>query len=270
MPAVNDQVIACIDGQDRWIESVVRPTTSTPYIQISSGSLVGAGAPTGAILGYPFATPPSGWLVCDGTPKNYNDYPALGALYGAVPGGTFTLPNMLDRFMAGLSAAGSLTNTTGTLSPGSAIASHTHSTSHTHTFTGDSHSHNIAHDHADTFAANAATEATHTHSVNPGSTTSSVPSAASSRYFYTSGTLVSVPSGGHSHNVDIASFTSGAGSTHDHGITVSGGVTALGATNVTATATGTNSTDTTATGASSWSTAASTPKATLLNFIIKT
>jgi microcystin-dependent protein len=267
LPSVGEQVVACIDGQDRWIESVIRPATSTPYVTFATAAAV----PTGAVVAWLTATAPTGWLFCDGTSYAYNTYPALGALLGGSAGGNFSVPDMKDRFLAGKAAtSGSWSNTTGTLSPSSALTAHTHTSTHDHTFSGDSHSHNIAHDHADTFSANAATEAAHTHSVNAPSTASAAANAGASRFFATSGTSVTVPTAAHGHSVDIASFTSGAGSTHDHTVTVSGGVTALGATNVSATQTGTVDSDSTGTGGSSWTTAQSTPKATLINFIIKT
>lgn len=274
-PDVGQQVVACIDGQDRWIESVIRPTTSTPYLTFSTAS----GVPTGSMVPYVGATAPTGWLLCDGSNVSRITYAALFAVIGTRAGvgdgsTTFALPDMKDRFLAGnLATVTQYAQNAGAVTPNAAIAApaHTHTQgAHGHTFTGSSHSHDIGHDHADNFSANAATEASHTHTVDPSNTASAAPSAASSRYYATSGTLVLTAAGDHTHNTNIASTTSSAGSTHDHAVTVSGGVTALGATNVTATQAGTiDSITASASGAAS-ATAIGTPKAGLVNFIIKT
>jgi microcystin-dependent protein len=275
LPSIGDQVVACIDGADRWIEDVIRPQTATPYLTFSTAS----GVPTGSMVPYVGATAPTGWLLCDGTPVSRTTYADLFAVIGTKAGigdgsTTFALPDMKDRFLGGnLLTATQYAQNAGAVTPNAAFSApaHTHTQGgHGHTFTGSSHSHDIAHDHADNFSANAATESTHTHSVDPGNTSSAGPSAASSRFYATSGTSVTTAAGDHFHNTNIASFTSGAGSVHDHGITVSGGVTALPATSVTATATGAiDSITASASGAAS-ATAIGTPKAGLVNFIIKT
>jgi microcystin-dependent protein len=252
LPEVGQQVVACIDGQDRWIESVIRPTTSTPYFTFDTAAAV----PTGAIVAWLTTTAPTGWLFCDGTTKNYNDYPELGALRGGTAGGTFTVPNLQDRFIAGNSSVTSAwSNNSGTFAPTSRLSDHSHS------FTGDSHSHDIAHGHADNISVGA--HGDHTHTVNPAATssgTASVGAIDSTQFAYiASGATYRA----HTHSTDIGSTTSSAESanlTH----TVSGGVTNLGSTqSVATTATGTNSVQ-------DWTTAEATAKASLLNFIIKT
>jgi microcystin-dependent protein len=251
LPDVGQQVIACIDGQDRWIESVIRPTTSTPYVTFATAAAV----PTGAVVAWATGTAPTGWLFCDGTSYAYNTYPALGALLGGSAGGNFNVPDMKDRFLAGKSAtAGNYSNTTGTLSPSTGIAEHQH------TFTGTSHSHDIAHGHADNIAVS--THGDHTHTVDPAATTSgnaSVGAVDNTQFAYiASGATYRA----HTHSTNIGSTTSAAENTNlTH--TVTGGVTNLGATSVTATATGTIGVD-------DLTAAESIPKATLVNFIIKT
>lgn len=254
MPAVGDQVIACIDGQDRWIESVIRPSTSTPYLQIASGAIVGAGAPTGAVLGYLFATPPSGWLLCDGTTYAYNTYPALGALFGASAGGNFTLPDMRDRFMAGKSAAGTWSNTSGAIGPDSVI---TNNRDHTHTT-------DLAHGHGNNFAVTVSDHAAHYHTVNPALDQTDTPSATTTFFRPSTGTSTTVANYVHLHDYNVPATlstqpqTSGsANTTLTHTETVSGGVTNLGTTNETSSSPSYLGTDI-------------KPKATLLNFIIKT
>lgn len=60
-------------------------------------------------------------------------------------------------------------------------------------------------------------ENTHTHSVDPPSTTSGAPSATTTVDNDGGGSTVAVGSATHTHATDIAPFTSGAGSAHDHG-----------------------------------------------------
>lgn len=192
--------------------------------------------PTGSIVMWPTAAAPVNWLFLDGATYSQSTYPDLAAVFGVVSG-TFTLPDMRDRFAAGASTIAALSNNAGTFAPNTANA-----TAHDHTT-------NIAHGHLDNFSI--PNHATHTHSVNPPSTESNGSTLSNGRG--NSGTIVAVAANGHTHDTDIASFTSGTGSTtQTHAI--SGSVTALGTTNVTSTTGG----------------ATLLPKSTLLNFIIKT
>jgi len=187
--------------------------------------------PTGSIVMWATSAAPSGWLFLDGSTYSQATYPDLAAIFG-VTSGTFTLPDMRDRFVGGLSVVGALTNNAGTFAPNTANV-HTHTT-------------DIAHGHADTIAVS--THGDHTHSVNPAATASGGPSTTVTSLTQTGAT--SAGSSGHTHTTDIAATTSGAESTNlAH--TVTGGVTSLGATSVTS------------------SNGSLTPKSTLLNFIIK-
>lgn len=203
----------------------------------ATGSTGPAGptAPTGAIVMWPTATAPTGWLFLNGATYSQATYPNLAAVFGVVSG-TFTLPDMRDRFVGGLAAVGALTNNAGTFAPNTSNSIlHYHAT-------------NIAHGHADTIAVS--THGDHTHSTNPASFTSGSASSAGTGQ---SGSGISYATGGHTHAVDVPATSSGAESTNlTH--TVSGGVTSLGATSV-------QSTD---------GESVQLPKSTLLNFIIKT
>ena len=48
----------------------------------------------GRVIMWPFDIPPIGYLLCDGSTYNYNDYPDLGVLLGGSSGGTFTTPDI--------------------------------------------------------------------------------------------------------------------------------------------------------------------------------
>ncbi len=52
--------------------------------------------PVGSVIAYRFANTPTGYLYLDGTTINHDEYPELGALYGSVPGGTFSLDDWRD------------------------------------------------------------------------------------------------------------------------------------------------------------------------------
>lgn len=66
---------------------------------------------TGMIFAFAGSTVPSGFLLCDGSKVSRTTYKKLfdviGTTYGAGDGKTtFTLPNLIDRFLEGSSAAG--------------------------------------------------------------------------------------------------------------------------------------------------------------------
>jgi hypothetical protein len=67
--------------------------------------------PTGSIIAFAGNTLPDGYLLCDGSQVSRTTYKKLfdviGTTYGAGDGKTtFTLPNLIDRFLEGSSAAG--------------------------------------------------------------------------------------------------------------------------------------------------------------------
>jgi len=59
-----------------------------------SGTSANDAAIPGRIMMWPFNTPPAGYLICDGSTYNYNDYPDLGALLGASTGQSFNVPDI--------------------------------------------------------------------------------------------------------------------------------------------------------------------------------
>lgn len=131
-------------------------------------------------------TAPTGWLLCDGTNVVRATYGALNFLWGTAgyPYGagngttTFTLPDFRQRIPMGKAASGT----------GNALAGTGGTIDHTHT--GPSH----------------------THAVDPPSTGSVGPSALIQLDVGT-GSGVTTGSSSHTHNLDIASVTSGSGGT---------------------------------------------------------
>jgi len=66
----------------------------------------GTGIPTGAVTPFAGSAAPAGWLLCAGQTASQTTYAALYALigttYGPAVGGTFTLPDLRGRVIAGL------------------------------------------------------------------------------------------------------------------------------------------------------------------------
>ena len=261
LPSLSDQVIACIDGQVRWIESVVRPATSTPYLTFATAS----GVPTGSMVPYVGATAPTGWLLCNGSAVSRTTYSDLFAVIGTRAGvgdksTTFNLPDMRDRFLAGnLATATQYTQNAGAVTPNAAFSApaHTHTQgAHGHTFTGTAASHG----HTIPKASIAGAVNVITFTPTAGEDTSTANSASGGQNFrYGDGNQV-----GHDHIVSAADLT------HDHGVnsTVNESDATSSGTSVTPAGT-IDSIAASASGAAT-STAIGTPKSGLVNFIIKT
>lgn len=116
---------------------------------------------TGQIIMWPTDTPPTGYLLCDGSTYAYNDYPALGAILGAGPGQQFQVPNI--NFAKNSKGVGTLTEEAEEVGPhnhpSDNAGGHSHSLtinsagSHGHGVnSGGSHSHSVGsvgdHDHS--------------------------------------------------------------------------------------------------------------------------
>lgn len=74
--------------------------------------------PVGTIVQYGGSTPPTGWLVCDGSSLarsgTYADlYSVIGTSFGSADGTHFNLPDFRDKFPKGLSATSESIGTTG-------------------------------------------------------------------------------------------------------------------------------------------------------------
>ena len=78
------------------ITNLATPTSNTDavtkqYVDSNSGIL-----PTGSLLMWPTSSPPSGYLLCDGSAYNTTTYSALFAVLG-----TGTLPDFRGKFPRG-------------------------------------------------------------------------------------------------------------------------------------------------------------------------
>ncbi len=102
--------------KDAQLEKIVAMTAS-----------IGLLAPVGVVQAFAGSTTPEGWLLCDGSAVSRTDYADLytviGDTYGAGDGSTtFNLPNLVDKFIEGSAAAGTvksagLPNISGAVSP---------------------------------------------------------------------------------------------------------------------------------------------------------
>lgn len=105
-----------------------RVQTDPETLDVAVGLLVvRRQAPTGALAMWLTATPPAGWLVCDGSAVSRTGYADLFALFGTTFGvgdgsTTFNLPDLRGRFPLGKAASGTGSTLGGT---GGAI-DHTH------------------------------------------------------------------------------------------------------------------------------------------------
>ena len=100
----------------------------TNTTQIATTAFVLAnGAPTGSVMMWTTNTPPSGWLLCDGTSVLTSTY---AALFGVIAytfggsGGSFTLPDFRNRFPVGSGDSYAIAGTGG--SKDAVVVSHTH------------------------------------------------------------------------------------------------------------------------------------------------
>ena len=126
------------------------------------------GTPVGTILPYGGAASPTGWLLCEGQEVLRSDYPELfsviGTSFGAGDGATtFNLPDMRDRAAMGATTGHVL----GAVEEDS-MKSHTHTMTHTHSFTPagtvSAHAHGL-NNHTHSFTP-AGTVSAHTHGLN--------------------------------------------------------------------------------------------------------
>lgn len=187
-------------------------------------------AQVGEIKMWPVATPPTGYLMCDGSQVSRTTYAALFALVGTTFGAgdgstTFNLPNYTNRMAIG---AGGLYGVAATGGSKDAIAvAHTHSFSattgnesanHTHSGTTDSagtHAHSLR--GASTVGATKGIAETSSASILAGTSTDSI------GYYSTlnSGSAVMDTQGAHTHTFT----TGGVSANHTHSVSGTTGST---------------------------------------------
>ena len=171
--------------------------TSSTWVASSIGGLAFS---SGMIINWAgnIASPPSGWLVCDGTSKLVADFGALHTAIGysfGGSGGNFNVPDMRDKFVIGAGSTYSVANTGG--SADSIVVSHNH------TFSGNTgnvgnHSHSWANNEAN--------------AKFPGVSDAGNPSgfASGNRFLSTANTRAA---GAHSHSFNGTTSTAGSSGT---------------------------------------------------------
>jgi microcystin-dependent protein len=119
--------------------------TSTTQLATTAFATAAISPFTGSMLMWPTATPPSGFLLCNGQTASRATYAALfavvGVLFGAGDGSTtFTLPDYRDRMPVGAGTTYSANSLGG--SKDASLPSHTHTA--TSTVTDPGHFHTVA------------------------------------------------------------------------------------------------------------------------------
>lgn len=173
-----------LDNLRESIEEAIN-TTGLDYQNFQSGGISassfkdpGIFVQSGTVVAYPSATPPTGWLSCDGSSQLVASYPNLFAAIGYTYGGAgpnFNLPDTQERLsvgmgnMGGASAANRITvgvtgmDTTVAASTGGdeTLPAHTHDGSLLTGASGGSHSHShsTTHFHAATINGYSASSA---------------------------------------------------------------------------------------------------------------
>lgn len=166
----------------------------------------GLGRVVGEVIDYAGATPPSGWLVCDGSEVATADYPALAAVlgtsFGAAAAGKVRLPDLRGRSSVGTggATAGNLGETAGAAThghTGNPLPNHDHPTAQQST-SNDTHNHSV-----DIGSFTSGSAGSHSHS--SGAASSSTPLALQTDEY------LRVPQSGHTHSI-------GTGGSHTHSV----------------------------------------------------
>ena len=172
-------------------------------------------AQVGEIKMWPVATPPAGYLVCDGSQVSRTTYAALFALVGTAFGAgdgstTFNLPNYTNRMAIG---AGGLYSAAATGGSKDAIA-----VAHTHSFSATTGNQSADHTHS----GNTTGDGTHAHGAFSGNflTTGTSPYALSSGSEVTAASTTGL-GGQHAHTFT----TGGVSANHTHSVSGTTGST---------------------------------------------
>lgn len=196
------------DGRVIINEAFTLPTadgTSGQVLETDGGGNVtwstvsgGSQVPSGAIFAFPTSTPPTGYLICDGSAVSRTTYAALFALIGVTYGNgngttTFNLPDYRGQFLRGNDSGAGIDPDAGTrLDRGDGT-------------TGDV-----------VGSKQNGALASHLHSVNPPSTSSNTTGS----HLHAHGSLSGATSvtGGHSHSTPITVVTSTTAGLHSHNV----------------------------------------------------
>lgn len=129
------------------VSTVTSTTVNATTINVGTINATGGGvAPTGSLTMWAgaVASPPTGWLACNGANVSRTTYSALFAVIGTSYGvgdnsTTFGLPNLLNRFPVGAGDTYAIAATGG--SANAIVVSHNHTATSTSTVTDPGHLH---------------------------------------------------------------------------------------------------------------------------------
>lgn len=199
-------------------------------VVVNSGSLTGDLIPVGLILPWASSTPPTGWLLCDGSGIGSTVYEDLVALIGT------TLPDLRGAVLIGDgTGSGGGTSGTGQVTGGSALtartvntfaslvdthpsvntshshpmSNHSHPMSHTHSYP---HTHSSSHAHNNNHSHTTPTDGGHSHTgfYNNQYTTGPGSAVRGSGSFINAGD----PNGLHAHTPAAATMPIGSAGSH--------------------------------------------------------
>ena len=147
----NREIVKCT-GRSGDVLTIVRAqegTTASAFaansvieLRVTAGEMTAIN-PVGSLMMWPTATPPTDWLICNGTAISRTGYPSLYAVIGTTFGigdgsTTFNLPDYRNRMAIGSGTTSALAGTGG--SNDAIVVSHTHtgttngqSADHSHT-----------------------------------------------------------------------------------------------------------------------------------------
>jgi microcystin-dependent protein len=163
-------------------------------------TITNALSPIGSVTAYALATPPAGWLLCDGSIYSASAYPTLSVGLGSTYGGngttTFAVPNLKGRMPVGLDSTQTEFDARGeTGGSKTSVAPHDHS---------------IAHNH-DAFNTTGG-EGSHFHYAHGGTFASGVPVNYVNTWANVDGFgRQTLDSGAHNHSIDVPAFTGTSG-----------------------------------------------------------
>jgi microcystin-dependent protein len=224
------------EGGDTHWEELMR-LSEEGNLNVSGGDIYdesGLVMPEGIIMTFIGAECPIGYLNCNGTSYSrtaYSDlYSAIGIIYGNNSDSDFKVPDYRGYFLRGWDqGAGNDPNAASRTDRGDGTTGDYVGTKQGDEF--ESHVHSV-----NPPSTTSSSDGAHTHSVNPPSTSTS--SVSNHRHSYTAPSLETgigdglyCPeytrtstytgyAGGHSHTVDIASFTSGSNGAHTHTVDI--------------------------------------------------
>ena len=174
----------------------------------------------GAVVGFPRTTAPTGWLKANGAAVSRTTYSALfaaiGTTYGIGDGSTtFNIPDARGEFIRGLDDGRGidLSRTLGS-TQAEEIKSHTHSVDPPSTTTSSAgdHTHSV-----DPPSVTTTSNGDHAHTFDyRGDSSTGGANIQSGSSGANVGTKTTSTNGAHTHTVDIGAFNSGAAGSHTH------------------------------------------------------